>query len=235
MVEIKEEILKEEYENAEDEEKHIICSKEKEIVEECKDIIERHKKEFKNEREEKKKTIELFHLLVLLKKYNIDIEVETIEPNEPGDFILKDKNGNQHLVEIFTIFGDQKEYNLINTNISKLLESKENEIEEVNGTYSDISIRQLVDSLKKKNRMHFNGGKIKSTILLVITTESDLCAVTGTWIEKYARNEIKDLINDKTFDHIYAVDYYASGCDGLEIAFDVREWVKNYIEIMDYE
>ncbi len=165
---------------------------------------------------------ELFHLLCFL---DLDEKVslyESINPHEPGDFLI-DNNGKKILVEVTECFGDKASYIYINNQLNILF----NRIKRVSSNY-EFSIKEAKEKIKElicdKNVKNYNSNnEYNEVILLIVTGEYTGCSSTGNWIIKYLDScDIKNCIYK-----VYILDYFASGKDGNPII------IKNVIKEID--
>ena len=165
---------------------------------------------------------ELFHLLCFL---DLDEKVslyESINPHEPGDFLI-DNNGKKTLVEVTECFGNKDSYIYINNQLNILF----NRIKRVSSDYAfsiEEAKEKLKDLISDKNVKNYNSNnEYDEVILLIVTGEYSGCSSTGNWIIKYLDScDIK-----KSIYKVYILDYYASGKDGNPII------IKNVIKEID--
>lgn len=170
---------------------------------------------------------EFFHLLCFL---DLDEKVslyESINPHEPGDFLI-DNNGKKILVEVTECFGNKDSYIYINNQLNILF----NRIKRVSSNYA-FSIKEAKEKIKElicdKNVKNYNSNnEYDEVILLIVTGEYTGCSSTGNWIIKYLDScDIKNCIYK-----VYILDYFASGKDGNPII--IKNVIKGIDDLKNY-
>ena len=174
---------------------------------------------------------ELFHLLCFLDLDNNLSLNDYIQPNEPGDFLMK-KDGKNYLFEVTECFGNNNSYMYINNQLNFLF----GRVKRITSNYS-FSIEEAKDKIKEliqnKNLKNYNdNNEYDEVILLIVTGEYSGCSSTGNWIIKYLDScDITESIYK-----VYVLDYYASGKDSSPIIIkevsseieNLKEFFKNF-------
>lgn len=161
-----------------------LCDWEDEIAK----IVKEKLKFYGNSNKESiKKENELFHLLCFLHLYNKFELYNKIIPNEPGDFLLQEKEKNA-VIEIVEIFGNKETYINIKNRINCVFKRKNSHTkDEIYGFTMNESINKFNELFWKKNtdKNYLFDEQYNKKILLIVTGEYENCPATGNWIIKF--------------------------------------------------
>ncbi len=172
-----------------------------------------------------KKRVELFHLLVFAQRSGRKLR---IRPHEPGDFVVRDRDGT-HLFEIVTIFGSKQAYIHIDQYFRVLFDSGRSvmDIDPAKFKDDETDIKDLlIGKLREKNEKEYfrNTGDYRSANLLLVTAEY-ASPVAIPWFSALAKDELADILACKNFTQCYVLDYFA-GRNGDPVIFSLEESIR---------
>lgn len=199
-------------------------------------IVKEKLKFYGNSNKERiKKETELFHLLCFFHLDNNFELYNKIIPNEPGDFLLQEKENNV-VIEIVEIFGNKETYINIKNRLNWVFKRKISYLkDELYGFTLNESINKFNELFCKKNtdKKYLVDGQYNKKILLIVTGEYENCPATGNWIIKFL--EEKDFEINK-YECIWVLDYFSSSKDnGPTIIKNTIEEIKKYKNFFDKE
>lgn len=201
-----------------------LCDYEKFIV----SLVKRKLSGYGNSNKELiKKENELFHLLCFFKENKKLYKIENIFPNEPGNFILKEKN-KIIIIEVVECFGNKQTHIEVRNKLNKIF--KRNQLKIVKGNY-EFTIKESLEEFnniflnKNTDKFYLEDNRYDEKVLLIVTGEYENCSSTGTWVEKFLKEENFEI---NKYDFIWTIDYFASGRDGGPIIMEntIQEIIK---------
>ncbi|MBC5649223.1 hypothetical protein [Christensenella tenuis] len=201
----------------------------KRIAEQCKKLVTKYNVGTPPERF--KKRVELFHLLVCFEQTRRTFR--TIEPHDPGDFIVRDETG-MHLFEVVTVFGNKDAYRLIEANFEELFQHgkpKEERIRLITSFEENMDALKelLVTKMWEKNeKEYFKNHSYKTANLLLVTAEYDRKKARFPWFISLAGEELREVVKHKNFTTCYVLDYRAASAD----VFDLEQALLVYADGM---
>jgi len=202
------------------------------IVEQCKKLVTKY--HIASSAGRFKKRVELFHLLVcfdrLHKKYR------SIEPHEPGDFLVRDEVGT-HLFEVVTIFGNKDVYQSVEAYFENLFQHgrpKSDRIhlitnfEENMGQLKELLVTKL---WQKNEKEYFKSNQFKTANLLLVTAEFSRKKERFPWFLPLAHQELNKIASKKNFTRCYVLDYLPSNA----AVFDLDQILASYKKYLEGE
>ena len=206
----------------------LLSANEKELISLCKTKLKDYSK---SEHEQHQKENELFYLLSYFSSANKLSLINSISPNEPGDFILNLGN-KMMIIEVVECFGSSKTYIEMRNRINKIFDRKDRTPIVGQHVFKEKDfVKQFNKLLQEKNNKPYLDSKFDIKTLLIVTGEFDNCANTGAWFLKSLKTDTFDI---NRYDNIWIVDYFASGMDNGPVFYtDTINDVKIYKELMN--